>query len=95
MRFQITGSWGWPVTGDKVIPAGQILDYEDENDMQAQWAMKSGCLPVNTLCLDSDAWAYACSLYPPHSSDSNRMPQLLAGVVAKDDLASPNIRRVK
>ena len=82
MKFQIL-THAWPI-GDRVIDAGRILDYDDPTDMWAQLAKKQGCLPVNTLCLDAESWAYACALYPPQSFDSNHRPQLLAGVIAKE-----------
>jgi hypothetical protein len=82
MKFQLL-THGWPV-GAVLIPAGTVLDYDDEKDWLAQLAKKQGCLPVNTLCLDADAWAYSCSLYPSHSFDSNHLPQGVAGVVAKE-----------
>jgi hypothetical protein len=55
MRYQITGSWGWPI-GDKVIPGGTILNFDDERDYWAVLAKKQGTLPPNCLCLDLDAW---------------------------------------
>jgi hypothetical protein len=83
MKFQILGAW--PI-GDRVIDAGTILDFENELDHWSMLAKSTGFLPVNCVCLDADAWAYANSLYPPNSFDSNHRPQLLAGVVVKDQV---------
>jgi hypothetical protein len=55
MRYQITGSWGWPI-GDKVIPGGTILNFDDDTDWWAQLAKKNGMLPMNVLALDQPAW---------------------------------------
>ena len=55
MRFQITGSWGWAV-GDKLIPGGTILDFDDPTDQWAQLAKAQKWLPPNCLCLDQESW---------------------------------------
>jgi hypothetical protein len=54
MRYQITGT-SWPI-GDKNVPAGQILNFNDPTDWWAQTAKAFGTLPPNCLCLDLEAW---------------------------------------
>jgi hypothetical protein len=54
MKFQILRH-SWPI-GDKAVPAGQILDYDDPTDWWAQMAKATNVLPPNCMALDQDAW---------------------------------------
>jgi hypothetical protein len=61
MLYQIINT-GWPV-GATLIPAGQILDYNNPTDQWAQLAKAQVQLPPNTMCLDQPAYD-AIKLYP-------------------------------
>jgi hypothetical protein len=87
MLFQITGT-GWPV-GDKLIPAGTVLDWADDRDQWANLAKSVGVLPKNCMSLDQDAHDYAVKHWP-RDQRPIPSPDLIVG-----QEPSPQIRGVK